>query len=636
MESKEQVESIRKLFNLMQNSLKLKFEELKFTNIYTSFEIFKMHVENLDQWLDENILGKLALAVFRELFEDKNYFKEYNEKKFEYIKILINSIYSKGKSKAGAILDNKIVEILGEVKNQLLRKLIKILKYNEFEKEIYYLLLVLLQLRNFQIIDLVFYLKEIIQNKYPESLFDFEGADEVTFNEFLEKFCLIFEEKKIENYMVIQWNKKERNIFVKNKSLDEIEDIILSTTEKKKQNNKIIKKKKIAESELGQSEDTFKKGNAINSENVENIVKIEKAKESIDFPSNQEKGIIGQNVVQKNEELNKDISSKVVGQNSSKKSADVKNSNEYKLEENGITSKKDNEKKDGFYVMGNNNNETKELDVIEGKHIFTNNDVQNIEELKKSINDIKNKYEEINIKYEQLRNENEKINIKYEQITNENEKIKSENEKIKSENKKIKCENKMLLNKINLNKEKCQYLNSKMLENQKEIYELKFIIKIIGLRSAYKTLIDVFLIIFGITENGSFEEKCKTIIKYIRNYNNQNAFKIAKLFADISNLISQTNIKAHNIEINENIYEEIIKNLSKYTGNTQYLDLLNLIKKLDLENDFDKLVFIRNEKINKKKVEKKEYESKEAEIILKIKNNPKIKDGKGLANILSY
>ena len=116
-------------------------------------------------------------------------------------------------------------------------------------------------------------------------------------------------------------------------------------------------------------------------------------------------------------------------------------------------------------------------------------------------------------------------------------------------------------------------------------------------------------------------------------YNNDNSRQIILLFSDISDIISTTNIKAHKIEIKGKIFEELIKNVSKHCGNTEYLDMVGLFGVLDLEEEFDKLAIIRNDKINFKKTD---YLAQEKELIKLITDNPLIKAGNGINIILNY
>lgn len=82
------------------------------------------------------------------------------------------------------------------------------------------------------------------------------------------------------------------------------------------------------------------------------------------------------------------------------------------------------------------------------------------------------------------------------------------------------------------------------------------------------------------------------------------------------------NDKAHLIEKDENIYKEIILYLTKYSKTDLYKDMIDFLKKINIEDEFNKFVIIKNEKY---KSIKNEYLMKENMITnetkAKIKNN---------------
>lgn len=94
------------------------------------------------------------------------------------------------------------------------------------------------------------------------------------------------------------------------------------------------------------------------------------------------------------------------------------------------------------------------------------------------------------------------------------------------------------------------------------------------------------------------------------------------MFKDIKELLNCFNDKAHLIEKDENIYKEIILYLTKYSKTDLYKDMIDFLKKINIEDEFNKFVIIKNEKY---KSIKNEYLIKENMIIneikAKIKNN---------------
>ena len=94
------------------------------------------------------------------------------------------------------------------------------------------------------------------------------------------------------------------------------------------------------------------------------------------------------------------------------------------------------------------------------------------------------------------------------------------------------------------------------------------------------------------------------------------------MFKDIKELLNCFNDKAHSIKKDENIYKEIILYLAKYSKNDLYKDMIDFLNKINVEDEFNKFVIIKNEKY---KSIKNEYLKKENMIIneikVKIKNN---------------
>ena len=548
------------LFNKMQKAIINNYTELNYPYKCLAFKYYKIHIETLNSSLKNNLLGKMSLKVFRQLFEGENNFKNYEEEKAEYINILIDSIKSNNSIIAQSNINKIIGKIYREQKNITLRKLIIILKGKaNIAAELYYLFIIYLKERGFKLADLIENLVLILKDKYPDSIFEFTNIDsnDISFNDFINKLYNAIENKMLDNYTHIKFDKKSKNIIYNEFSIDYIYNVIQSTSDKDEKN----------------------KINNIN--NVNNN------------PTNKSK----KNKNKKNKKKNIN---------------DKNNKNNINENSDNITQKKVKENDNGIYK--NKNDEEKNL-ILEENNNNNNKNTKNEIEIKKT----KEKEDDsVEKKIEQLKEELNIVNRKYEEIKHENEVIRNENEVIRNENKEIRNEN--------------EEIKKKNMENTKKILKLEFELKIIGLRSALKTLIDLFIYIFDCDESGNLERKINTLNKFCNK--NKNSIKIKNLINDLDFVIEAANIKAHNINLKNNLFDELCENLTNYLEDedkcNSHKNIICLLNKLNIERDFKELVIIRN---NKYKM--KNYDEKVRNIIKNIKNNPLIKDGNAIKNLIS-
>ena len=113
-------QKILKLFNDMQKEI-TKFDELIFPNEYISFDIYKIHISTLIEYIqDDNVIAKLSLRLFQILFESKTEFNECTSKKEDYINLLINKLKAKSeveKDDAQNDIESEIIPLLFNIKN---------------------------------------------------------------------------------------------------------------------------------------------------------------------------------------------------------------------------------------------------------------------------------------------------------------------------------------------------------------------------------------------------------------------------------------------------------------------------------------------------------------------------------------
>ena len=543
---------IQKLFNDMQKAI-IKFEELIIPHEYIAFDIYKIHISTLMEYVQDNVIAKLSLKLFQILFENKTEFSECTSTKQDHINRIINKLKAKSKDEkeeAQNDIESAIYPVLFNTKNSEKKKMtkeliIKLQKKLDIKCEIYYLLLVLLIESNYDVNILIDYLPQVLKEKYPDSTFDFSEAHNsgITFNEFIGKLFQLIDRENNFNYLDCQFNIKKKEILVYHKSLDEIADIILTSTNKNKKGN----------------------ANEIRKEKIE-----------------QDKKNFG-NLQKSNNNNEQKYTSEI-----SEENTQVSKINESKAEENV--------KENSQNCEEVNNNTSEDLSIEEMKKIILDNKRKNIQ-----------------------------LERKYDELKNDMRILRYDMNKVKADNKKLENDNKNLTKNISDAKKK-------IMQNSKRITSLEYDLKIIGLRDAYKSFIDLLIIIMDLKPYGKTEDKIQTIINAIKNSNKNNTEKIKALLKDSNDILSHSNDKAHFINLNEDIIKQLLFNLSKFSGNKEYLSLIDTFKSLKIEDALKKLVENRLEKYKKSK----ESFINEQNIIKKsIEENPLVAKGKGFKTLMN-
>ena len=245
------------IYNKLQNSL-VNYKELKYDNEYNLFEIYKIHVEFIEQLFYNNYLLILAIRVFRKLFESENNFNEFDKEKAEIINIFIDSTHSDNKLKSSISIDNKLIKILSKEKKEALRCLLKFLKRNaSLDSNIYYLLIIILVLNKYEMKPFIDFLLKFLKQKYPYSEFDLWDG-KTSFEKFIENLNLSIGKTSLENYMDIKMNKENCTLIISRKSIDEISNIIMSNDEKKNKKEKVNKNKNNENIQESKLKDSYK------------------------------------------------------------------------------------------------------------------------------------------------------------------------------------------------------------------------------------------------------------------------------------------------------------------------------------------------------------------------------------------
>ena len=218
---------------------------------------------------------------------------------------------------------------------------------------------------------------------------------------------------------------------------------------------------------------------------------------------------------------------------------------------------------------------------------------------------------QFNAKINKLDSENKKVNSqlvdKINKLNTEKEDLKSQFNakisKLEADNISMKNDNGQLKTHLKKMKNEINKLNLKIMDNKKKITSMEFDIKIIGLRDAYKSFIDLLIFVMDLKIQGNIDTKIKSIMNYIKNSKCKNAEKINLLLADSSKILDHANDKAHFINFDESLLQQLILNLSKFSGNKGYLNLIDVLKSLNIENELQRLIVNRIEKSKKSKEE---------------------------------
>ena len=220
-------EKIKNLYNKLVNSMS-NIKELAFTNKYITFNLYKAHCEILSLTVKQNILFKFSLLIFRELFEDKQNFKQFNYEKERIINSLLDIIKenvsdNQLNSMISAIifLNQNNFESLGDFKLTLINKL-------HIKLEFVYLIFCYMNVKGFNLNNLNEILVPILNIIFRDSIVNFEDAlkSGISLDKFLEKFVNLWSVEREFNYVNIKWNDKKNDFSFSTRTVDEIAQII--------------------------------------------------------------------------------------------------------------------------------------------------------------------------------------------------------------------------------------------------------------------------------------------------------------------------------------------------------------------------------------------------------------------------
>ena len=252
------------------------------------------------------------------------------------------------------------------------------------------------------------------------------------------------------------------------------------------------------------------------------------------------------------------------------------------INENELSKENCEENIPNLNVDDNSNNisniDTQNIDIL----VNNNNDDNEVPDESKAINKedarklIKETIEKLNLQFNakinKLDSENKKVNSqlvdKINKLNTEKEDLKSQFNakinKLEADNISMKNDNGQLKTHLKKMKNEINKLNLKIMDNKKKITSMEFDIKIIGLRDAYKSFINLLIFVMDLKIQGNIDTKIKSIMNYIKNSKCKNAEKINLLLADSSKILDHANDKAHFINFDESLLQQLILNLSNF------------------------------------------------------------------------
>ena len=178
-------------------------------------------------------------------------------------------------------------------------------------------------------------------------------------------------------------------------------------------------------------------------------------------------------------------------------------------------------------------------------------------------------------------------------------------------------------------------LTEKLAEKGELINELQFCLKMIGLRTAYHSFIDLLIYIFNLKDRGNLYTKVKTIKNALKTNMNSKKKAIIDVLDIILDLIDDANYEAHYIDFNGNLIDQLIENLKIHADDAKdkkYCDeTAQIINVFKAETQFKELVKLRTFKF---RMEIDKFKEQENTIIDNIRKNPSNEEGKKALNKL--
>ena len=597
----DEQDKIRDIINKM-DKLIFNFEELKFAERAITFETYKCYIEALTFHLNfkNNILGKLAVTVIRELFEDEGEYKEfkdYTEEKGYYCQLLINYINSKDKLGMEIQLKNEIINIiLKNSKNftESITAFLEELKEIKIKTEYIYLLYVYLSQNGRTLKRLLEMIIPILREKYKNCQINLNDdiSPKSSFDIFIQKFSEAIKEIKSKDYFILTFNENKDDFEVTSEEINEIAEKI-NLDEKKKKKRKKKKKKNINENKneiKKNSEEEEQKSNIINEDT------------KIDFKNDHKDNEEGKEIIKEDNIIDK------------------KNAND---------SIENMTKEEQLYQI------PKEKDV----KLLNNVDLsKQFAELKEEFNNLKadnNKLKEENNK---LREDNNKIKEDNKKLKEEVNIIKKENNTIKEENNTLKKNLENLEKKYNKtvndlnktiealkkNEAVISNLNKKSYNNKLKIQELEFKINCIGLRDGFKSLMQIIIHIFNIKTKGNMDVKCTDVCNILDNYKTKYSDRLKSFIQKSLKFIKRFNSLAHHIDYNKTIISQLISHLNKYINKTKKNDayVTTVFCRMNIEKPLKMLTMANNNRYESEEL----YNSNVKEVREMINENKELKN----------
>ena len=353
----------------------------------------------------------------------------------------------------------------------LFNKFIKSLKNIGIKTDFIFLLLNYINKKGFILKDVLKIIEPALQELYPASIINLNSPKniEMSMNEFMTKFCELCKLKRDEQFFEIQWDNDKNDFILTNKSLDEIVEIILGDKNENNQKNK------------RNMSDNF---------DVKDNTKFNRLTEKIDNSYKKDNKDIKDNNINLNESSKGQAKGKKIILDNKKGNLEgskiKENPNVYSSKLINHDDKEEDDK----------NPKNKDKNDIDKDMLST------IEDLKKMIEMMQIKMEKTEAKYDELKEEKMKLKKEF---------SKELKEKVIKFAKILKEKEIKFIKRFEEIDKFSKKLSEQLDSSQQEVEDLKLNLKIIGLRTVYKSLINLLIYIFQLEDKGNLITKIESI-----------------------------------------------------------------------------------------------------------------------------
>ena len=241
---------IRDLLNKLQKAVlkDVQFQELEYKNEYLCYDYYDYHIQALLSVSENNLFNYLCFHMFNLMFKGDEECLKCTELKEKSINLLIEFI-NKNRNEDEIIADISIVatDFFGKDYSCIILDLIDSFQNLKIKKNLICVCLLYIMNNDFSLKSLLEVLPPILKDRFPYLDIDLDDAfdSEVDLKTFVNELIKI--ESIIDNYVIISWDKYQKEFFIDQQDIEDIIDNINETNdtnEKEPKNNNSEKEKK--------------------------------------------------------------------------------------------------------------------------------------------------------------------------------------------------------------------------------------------------------------------------------------------------------------------------------------------------------------------------------------------------------